>query len=151
MTGTASWATPPTPTASPSAPSARPPGPGPSSVRSSSTSSRRAIALTRDLMLSWREEDDNQNFQPNCHLFFILCSQWPWEAFYLIIILQFSFLQFLSKKNYFFLRFQFLFFQEQLVEMTGLSGRVIRVWFQNKRCKVKNVTKTFEFPISKSY
>ena len=26
--------------------------------------------------------------------------------------------------------------KEQLVEMTGLSPRVIRVWFQNKRCKV---------------
>jgi len=27
--------------------------------------------------------------------------------------------------------------KEQLVEMTGLSSRVIRVWFQNKRCKDK--------------
>lgn len=27
--------------------------------------------------------------------------------------------------------------KEQLVEMTGLSARVIRVWFQNKRCKDK--------------
>ncbi|XP_051973870.1 insulin gene enhancer protein isl-1-like [Xyrauchen texanus] len=27
--------------------------------------------------------------------------------------------------------------KEQLVEMTGLSHRVIRVWFQNKRCKDK--------------
>ncbi|KAL7854331.1 hypothetical protein SRHO_G00165210 [Serrasalmus rhombeus] len=27
--------------------------------------------------------------------------------------------------------------EEQLVEMTGLSPRVIRVWFQNKRCKDK--------------
>ncbi|XP_064218831.1 insulin gene enhancer protein ISL-2-like [Aotus nancymaae] len=27
--------------------------------------------------------------------------------------------------------------KEQLVEMTGLSPRVIRVWFQNKRCKNK--------------
>ena len=26
--------------------------------------------------------------------------------------------------------------KEQLVEMTNLSPRVIRVWFQNKRCKV---------------
>ena len=26
--------------------------------------------------------------------------------------------------------------KEQLVEMTALSPRVIRVWFQNKRCKV---------------
>ena len=26
--------------------------------------------------------------------------------------------------------------KEQLTEMTGLSPRVIRVWFQNKRCKV---------------
>ena len=25
--------------------------------------------------------------------------------------------------------------KEQLVEMTGLSNRVIRVWYQNKRCK----------------
>lgn len=25
--------------------------------------------------------------------------------------------------------------KEQMVEMTGLSPRVIRVWFQNKRCK----------------
>lgn len=25
--------------------------------------------------------------------------------------------------------------KEQLVDMTGLSPRVIRVWFQNKRCK----------------
>ena len=27
--------------------------------------------------------------------------------------------------------------KEQLVEITGLSPRVIRVWFQNKRCKDK--------------
>jgi len=27
--------------------------------------------------------------------------------------------------------------KEQLVEMTGLSARVVRVWFQNKRCKDK--------------
>ena len=27
------------------------------------------------------------------------------------------------------------FSQEQLVEMTGLDSRVIRVWFQNRRCK----------------
>lgn len=27
--------------------------------------------------------------------------------------------------------------KEQLSEMTGLSARVIRVWFQNKRCKDK--------------
>jgi len=27
--------------------------------------------------------------------------------------------------------------KEQLVEMTSLSPRVIRVWFQNKRCKDK--------------
>lgn len=27
--------------------------------------------------------------------------------------------------------------KEQLVEMTGLTPRVIRVWFQNKRCKDK--------------
>ena len=32
--------------------------------------------------------------------------------------------------------------QEQLVEMTGLSARVIRVWFQNKRCKVGDNRKT---------
>ena len=30
--------------------------------------------------------------------------------------------------------------KEQLVEMTGLSSRVIRVWFQNKRCKDKKRT-----------
>lgn len=30
--------------------------------------------------------------------------------------------------------------KEQLVEMTGLSPRVIRVWFQNKRCKDKKRT-----------
>lgn len=30
--------------------------------------------------------------------------------------------------------------KEQLVEMTGLSPRVIRVWFQNKRCKDKKVS-----------
>ena len=27
--------------------------------------------------------------------------------------------------------------KEQLTEMTGLSQRVVRVWFQNKRCKEK--------------
>ena len=27
--------------------------------------------------------------------------------------------------------------KEQLVEMTGLNPRVVRVWFQNKRCKDK--------------
>ena len=30
--------------------------------------------------------------------------------------------------------------KEQLVDMTGLSARVIRVWFQNKRCKDKKKT-----------
>lgn len=30
--------------------------------------------------------------------------------------------------------------KEQLVEMTNLSPRVIRVWFQNKRCKDKKKT-----------
>lgn len=30
--------------------------------------------------------------------------------------------------------------KEQLVEMTGLSARVVRVWFQNKRCKDKKKT-----------
>lgn len=30
--------------------------------------------------------------------------------------------------------------KEQLVEMTNLSPRVIRVWFQNKRCKEKKIT-----------
>ena len=29
--------------------------------------------------------------------------------------------------------------KEQLVEMTALSPRVIRVWFQNKRCKDKKL------------
>ena len=29
--------------------------------------------------------------------------------------------------------------KEQLVEMTGLSPRVVRVWFQNKRCKDKKI------------
>ena len=29
--------------------------------------------------------------------------------------------------------------KEQLVEMTNLSPRVIRVWFQNKRCKDKKI------------
>ena len=29
--------------------------------------------------------------------------------------------------------------KEQLVEMTGLNQRVIRVWFQNKRCKDKKL------------
>merc|ERR1711981_686993 len=29
--------------------------------------------------------------------------------------------------------------KEQLVEMTGLSPRVIRVWFQNHRCKDKKI------------
>ena len=30
--------------------------------------------------------------------------------------------------------------KEQMVEMTGLNSRVIRVWFQNKRCKDKKRT-----------
>lgn len=29
--------------------------------------------------------------------------------------------------------------KEQIVEMSGLSPRVIRVWFQNKRCKDKKM------------
>ena len=29
--------------------------------------------------------------------------------------------------------------KEQLVEMTALSPRVVRVWFQNKRCKDKKI------------
>ena len=29
--------------------------------------------------------------------------------------------------------------KEQLTEMTGLSPRVVRVWFQNKRCKDKKL------------
>ena len=32
--------------------------------------------------------------------------------------------------------------KEQLVELTGLSLRVIRVWFQNKRCKDKKKSVT---------
>ena len=35
--------------------------------------------------------------------------------------------------------FNIFYLQEQLVEMTGLSARVIRVWFQNKRCKVTRI------------
>jgi Homeodomain len=34
--------------------------------------------------------------------------------------------------------------KEQLVEMTGLSSRVIRVWFQNKRCKDKKRSVTLK-------
>lgn len=34
--------------------------------------------------------------------------------------------------------------REQLVEMTGLSPRVIRVWFQNKRCKDKKKSQEFK-------
>ena len=30
--------------------------------------------------------------------------------------------------------------KEQIIEMTGLNSRVIRVWFQNKRCKEKKKT-----------
>ena len=29
--------------------------------------------------------------------------------------------------------------KEKLVELTGLNSRVIRVWFQNKRCKDKKI------------
>ncbi|CAL4101885.1 unnamed protein product, partial [Meganyctiphanes norvegica] len=35
--------------------------------------------------------------------------------------------------------------KEQLVEMTGLSPRVIRVWFQNKRCKDKKRAILFKY------
>ena len=35
--------------------------------------------------------------------------------------------------------------KEQLTEMTGLSPRVIRVWFQNKRCKVRLPLSAFWF------
>ncbi|XP_066921614.1 insulin gene enhancer protein ISL-2B-like [Clytia hemisphaerica] len=43
--------------------------------------------------------------------------------------------------------------KEQLVEMTGLSLRVIRVWFQNKRCKdkKKSVTITAKRKFVNSY
>ena len=34
--------------------------------------------------------------------------------------------------------------REQLVEMTGLSPRVIRVWFQNKRCKDKKKSQEYK-------
>lgn len=34
--------------------------------------------------------------------------------------------------------------KETLVERTGLSARVIRVWFQNKRCKVTKVIFIFK-------
>lgn len=34
--------------------------------------------------------------------------------------------------------------KEQLVEMTSLSPRVIRVWFQNKRCKDKKKTQALK-------
>lgn len=34
--------------------------------------------------------------------------------------------------------------KEQIVEMSGLSPRVIRVWFQNKRCKDKKNQIKFE-------
>lgn len=42
--------------------------------------------------------------------------------------------------------------KEQLVELTGLSPRVIRVWFQNKRCKDKKrciagLTDAFHFNV----
>lgn len=37
--------------------------------------------------------------------------------------------------------------KEQMVEMTGLSPRVIRVWFQNKRCKDKKKTIAMKFQI----
>lgn len=34
--------------------------------------------------------------------------------------------------------------KEQLVEMTGLSSRVIRVWYQNKRCKDKKIAQAMK-------
>lgn len=37
--------------------------------------------------------------------------------------------------------------KEQLVEMTGLTPRVIRVWFQNKRCKDKKKTMQMKLQI----
>ena len=46
--------------------------------------------------------------------------------------------------------FNIFYLQEQLVEMTGLSARVIRVWFQNKRCKVGGATQPPEMVIFKS-
>lgn len=52
--------------------------------------------------------------------------------------------------------------KEQLVELTGLPPRVIRVWFQNKRCKDKKKSLTnrdyvtvrdcfFEISFNKNY
>ena len=40
--------------------------------------------------------------------------------------------------------------KEQLVEMTGLSPRVVRVWFQNKRCKDKKKMAMREGKVSRT-
>ena len=40
--------------------------------------------------------------------------------------------------------------KEQLVEMTGLSPRVVRVWFQNKRCKDKKKMQMKQSKVRKS-
>lgn len=39
--------------------------------------------------------------------------------------------------------------KEQIVEMSGLSPRVIRVWFQNRRCKDKKNQMKLEMQLDK--
>ena len=56
----------------------------------------------------------------------------------------------LLEKYFQILIFNIFLLQEQLVEMTGLSARVIRVWFQNKRCKVGGATQPPAVVIFKS-
>ncbi len=41
--------------------------------------------------------------------------------------------------------------KEQLVEMTGLSPRVVRVWFQNKRCKDKKKMQMKQSKVRKNH